>query len=317
MIIHVSKSEGSSHRVDAVGGNEGVLQTSELRAAGLHWRDLGQLVAAGELRRYRRGLYYCPLRDPDLGRRWRQRARLELLAAGSRAMLARESAATMWQLDGFSPGPEAIELNVASSTGGGRSPSARRALAYNPATSIDGFPVTGIDQTLCELGSAPGRETTSPADQVEIAMECALHRQLTTFAALEEQVRDASGRHGISILRGVLSQRPPGIAPTESYLETRMVQLLRAQDLPAPQRQVELFDRSGLIGRVDLLVGHLVIELDGRAHHDNDPAFHRDRLRRARLEAAGYAVVEFTYRLVVDEAALVATIVRDTLARAA
>lgn len=96
-----------------------------------------------------------------------------------------------------------------------------------------------------------------------------------------------------------------------------MVQLLRAHNLPAPQRQVELFDRSGLIGRVDLLVGHLVIELDGRAHHDNDPAFHRDRLRRARLEAAGYAVVEFTYRLVVDEAALVATIVRDTLARAA
>ena len=39
--------------------------------------------------------------------------------------------------------------------------------------------------------------------------------------------------------------------PTESYLETRVVQVLRDAGLPTFDRQVELADEEGFIGRVD------------------------------------------------------------------
>lgn len=87
-----------------------------------------------------------------------------------------------------------------------------------------------------------------------------------------------------------------GAPATESYLETRAVQLLRRFGLPTGQRQVELRDpRGAFIARVDLLLdGLLVVELDGREHHVREAAFERDRARWDRIVAAGYGLVVFT-----------------------
>ena len=39
----------------------------------------------------------------------------------------------------------------------------------------------------------------------------------------------------------------------------------------------------------------LIVELDGRAYHDDDDAFERDRERDAALQAAGHRVVRVTW----------------------
>lgn len=53
------------------------------------------------------------------------------------------------------------------------------------------------------------------------------------------------------------------------------------------------------VGWVDLLLGdRLVMELDGRAHHDNPWAYEKDRARDLALVALGYVVIRVTYRRV-------------------
>ncbi|MFT4283551.1 MAG: DUF559 domain-containing protein [Protaetiibacter sp.] len=51
--------------------------------------------------------------------------------------------------------------------------------------------------------------------------------------------------------------------------------------------------------RVDFLIGRLVIEVDGREHHDDPAAFERDRGRDARLGIRGHRVLRFSYAQVV------------------
>jgi very-short-patch-repair endonuclease len=44
-----------------------------------------------------------------------------------------------------------------------------------------------------------------------------------------------------------------------------------------------------------------VVEVDGFAFHSTRQAFERDRVRDAALQTAGYRVIRFTWRQIVDE----------------
>ncbi len=80
-------------------------------------------------------------------------ARRALLLAGGEAVLARASAATCWDLDGFRPGVLPIELNAPASRGGRTRVPVRRTRPLEPPALVDGLLVTGVGQTLVELGS--------------------------------------------------------------------------------------------------------------------------------------------------------------------
>ncbi|MCS0498999.1 endonuclease domain-containing protein [Protaetiibacter mangrovi] len=67
--------------------------------------------------------------------------------------------------------------------------------------------------------------------------------------------------------------------------------------------------------RVDFLLGRLVIEVDGKEHHDNSGAFERDRARDARLGIRGYRVLHFSYVQVVYRPDEVMASIRAALAR--
>src|SRR3954454_14910020 len=96
----------------------------------------------------------------------------------------------------------------------------------------------------------------------EQALESALRKQLITLADLDV----AAGR-GAPRIRRVLALRPTGAPPTESLLETLMVQLARTvPGLGPPVRQFEVFDEHGqFVARVDLAWPELglFVELDG------------------------------------------------------
>lgn len=84
----------------------------------------------------------------------------------------------------------------------------------------------------------------------------------------------------------MLARRPDGAPPTESYLETRFVHMLRRAGLAAPEGQLEIRDATGgLIGRVDFRRDNILIERDGREYHDRSESFVKDRDRWTRLQA--------------------------------
>lgn len=67
--------------------------------------------------------------------------------------------------------------------------------------------------------------------------------------------------------------------------------------------------------RVDFLLGRLVVEVDGREHHDTEAAFERDRARDARLGIRGYRVLHFSYAQVVYRPEEVLAAISAALAR--
>jgi very-short-patch-repair endonuclease len=128
-------------------------------------------------------------------------------------------------------------------------------------------------------------------------MESALRRCLVNEIELANAVAvRPTVRPGADVLAACLARRPAGAPATESYLETRGVQLLRRAGLPTGRRQVEVRDHRGaFVARVDLLLEErLVVEFDGREHHARVETFEPDRARWDRLAATGLAIIMFT-----------------------
>jgi very-short-patch-repair endonuclease len=61
----------------------------------------------------------------------------------------------------------------------------------------------------------------------------------------------------------------------------------------------------------------LIVETDGFGAHGTRRAFERDRQRDARLQAAGYRVLRFTWRQLLDEPEVVAARLAAALALSA
>jgi hypothetical protein len=136
----------------------------------------------------------------------------------------------------------------------------------------------------------------SPASGLEAWwQELAVRLGLVTHRDLVDAVAClAKNAHGKSLLRLLLELRTAELVPTESYLETRCLQVLRRFGIVGLERQVEFFDHRGRIGRVDFVFCGVVVECDSEEWHTIDNAFHVDRERRSRLLAIGHPVIEVT-----------------------
>lgn len=69
------------------------------------------------------------------------------------------------------------------------------------------------------------------------------------------------------------------------------------------------------IGRVDLLVGRLIIEVDGARYHSDPESFENDRRRDRRAVQLGYTVIRLSYRQVLYEWADVERDILDVVRR--
>lgn len=68
-------------------------------------------------------------------------------------------------------------------------------------------------------------------------------------------------------------------------------------------------------GRYDLRIEQLLIEVDGRAHHDDREAFHRDRARDLMAAFWGFRVLHLSYAQIEREWPLCLAAIRSSLAR--
>jgi hypothetical protein len=237
---------------------------SGLSESALRWG-----VRRGAWVRVERGVYAEGVDPP--GALDRERARV--LAAGGVASGA--LAGVLHELDG-------VRLD-------GR-PLRRRAAV--DAVAVGGVPCTDPLQTLMDLSAVVTDEVW------EQALECALRRRLVRVVDLDEAlpVMGAARTPGTARIRRVLAARPLGAPPTESLLETLMVQLLRSVvGLPAPTRQFEVLDHGVFVARVDLCWPELglFLELDGQ-HHKDQPV-HDARRETAVVAATGWSPGRFTW----------------------
>lgn len=158
------------------------------------------------------------------------------------------SAAQLLQLDGFRDGVWPVSWCAPNRS---RQIGVTRSRGWVEPTFVGDIPVASISIVLGHLAQEPLLHTKLSDDHlVELALEHCLRDGLVTLQDLK--TRGFAGR-GARVLREVLADRPPGEPPTESYAETRGVQVFRPLGFD-PWRQVPIFERGRLRHRVDFVI---------------------------------------------------------------
>jgi very-short-patch-repair endonuclease len=275
-------------------------QLSELR---LTAKQIGGAVRAGRLERVLPNVF----RLTGAPSTPQQTFAAAVLWAGTNALGSFRSAAELWSIDV----PEGARAEV--TVWGSAHPRCDDVVVHRVAASPErrvrlGIPVTSPERTIVDLAGV----LSSP--QLEIAFESARRARLVTvestsraLAAAGAQGRRGAGR--LRVLLAALADEPPA----ESALEVRVARLLRASDLPKPQRQLEVL-ANGRRYRLDFAWPEqaLAPECDGRAWHD----FEHDRRRWSAITAAtGYRIVWATWARVRDEPERVLDEIRRRVSR--
>ncbi len=132
-------------------------------------------------------------------------------------------------------------------------------------------------------------------DGVYPALEALVIARVVSPRALRETLERHArpGRHGVAAFRDALDRYPLALEVADSVLETRMAAMAARHRLP-PMTFHEVILGYEVDFRIDGT--NVVLECDGREHHELGDQFELDRVRDAELLAAGWIVVRFTWR---------------------
>jgi very-short-patch-repair endonuclease len=199
-----------------------------------------------------------------------------LLAAGPGAALSHETAAYHWSL--IPSLPPYVDVTLTD-----RRPRTRDGVRVHRVAELNAVAHRGLRVTTAEQ----------------------------TIAQLPPRTRDRARAEAL-VQRLIPRRADDQAEPTRSELEAALLPALRAAQLPRP-----LVNTTVLGHEVDFFwPDHgLVVETDGWSTHGHRRAFESDRARDAELQAAGYAVLRFTWRQVIHETLRVTVRIAQILAR--
>ncbi len=288
----------------------GLVSLAQAERSGVSPSQIKRLVAAGLLDRPYRGV----LRLVAVSETWEQAVSAALLAGGDESVASHRAAARLHRLEGSESWPveivvprggrpRGLDVRVRESTD----------LEEGDITRRQGLRVTTPTRTLVDLGASVGPTA------VEVALDDALRRRLTTPAMLRETIErvEGRGRAGPRVIRDLLDERDELAGLTDTGFETRLRRLLRRAGLPQPVAQVVVRDELGrFVMRLDFAYPEVRvgIEADSERWHTGMQRFHADRTKRATAESLGWTILAFTHRHVVREPTFVADTVARTLA---
>ena len=286
----------------------GVIALSQLRALGLSASAVRSRVAAGRLHRIHRGVFVAG--HARLTRRGRYMA--AVLACGPGAALSHRSAADLRALRQTSrSGIDVTSPGRAGRSRAGIDVHSGATILPEDVEIVDAIPCTTVARTLLDLAAIVDRRGLERAcDQAEIL-------EVFDLRAIEDVLARANGHPGAGALRAVLRQHAIGTTPTRNTLEDRFLALCDGHAIARPAVNVHV-PVPGTDGYTPDFAWHdarLIVETDGRGTHATVRAFEEDRRRDALLALAGWRVVRFTWRQVIDEPAHVATVVRGLIAQ--
>jgi hypothetical protein len=287
----------------------GVVTLSQLQFHGLGKAAVAKRARAGRLHRVHRGVYAVGRPHLTLPGHWMA----AVLACGPKAALSHRSAAA---LHGLRQDNRAkTDIMVPSSSVRSRPTiDVHKSSTLGPSdiAIVDHIPCTTVARTLVDLGDvATRREVERAVDQAEVL-------RVFDGRAVDAALERAGPRRGAGILRDVLeSYEQPTL--TRSEIEELVLALCRNANLLIPEVNASITLAGGVSYEADFLWREhkLIAETDGRDVHTTRKAFEHDRLRDPRLTLAGYTVVRFTWRQVVNEPRSVAEALRSLLARLA
>lgn len=171
-----------------------------------------------------------------------------------------------------------------------------RRLAENDINLIDAIPVTRPERTILDLAWHVPR-----ADYLETVIHAARRKRLITYettkALFDRHAR--RGLKGVAALREALERWDPDSRPTESVMETLLLQALRDKGLPEPAVQYDVAEPNGrFIARADAAYpeSRIVIEYDSKQEHSDEFQLARDSRRRNALQVAGFVVLSARHR---------------------
>jgi hypothetical protein len=281
----------------------GVVGRQQLRDLGFAASSIDSRLRRGALLPVHRGVYAVGYGKLTMEGRWMA----AVLAAGPRAALSHRSAGQLWGIVPRGRGvPEVTRPSAPRARPGVRAH--RSPLPPDEIEEVKGIPVTSVSRTLLDLGAVLSRR------RLEIALNEAEVRRLTSRISLPELLRRYPRRHGSALLRSLLGEAAESRGITKRELEARFAAFVEAHDLPRPRRNADIAVR-GRFFNVDCLWAEqrLIVELDGRAVHGTRRAFEEDRERDRVLSVEGWRVVRVTWRQLRDEPASVATDLRSLL----
>jgi very-short-patch-repair endonuclease len=256
------------------------------------------------------GLHSGVARLPGTPRTPEQAIHAAVLVAGPDALASHRSAARLWGIP--RPDDDRVDVMMLSR---GSSPVLEGVDIHRPTDMDHLLPArrnsircTNVVRTLCDLGAVDPRGVSG-------AVGHALTSGLVTIGALEMAllVHGRRGRSGIGALRRATQHWTIDGKPADSVLEVAMMRLVGRYQL-APVVFHPTIEGYEIDFRV---VGSaVVLECDGWTYHGaNRRGFERDRERDARLIAAGWIPVRFTYRAVIRTPKVVAVRIRTAVDR--
>lgn len=255
---------------------------------------------------------------PGAPETWHQREIALVLACGPGSAASHRAAAFLERVPGFwLPTPEVTTPRARRHRTGDAIVHTSRALPAHHIVVVEGIRTTCLARTLFDIAGV----LRNP-EQVERALDnCIAARKITT-RQIGNMVGELGkrGRKGTRLMRELLLARGEGYVATASELEARFAKLCRDFGLPDPVRQQNTGDAEKWIARVDFAYPpplRIIIELDGRRHWLAMLDHEADLLRDAKLTAAGWHVIHFTWKQITREPEFVVAILRQLLTTAA
>ena len=272
----------------------GLINISQLRAAGIERNGLQSLCAAHRLQGLLPGVYAIPGHPHSW---WRDAWALHLWA-GDGSALSGAAAARCFGIDGF--GKASLELSMTGrkrhygmALPSRRAYSVRRVDRHLLAqiVRVDGLPVTDLPRTFIDLAGRRDLRAARLLDQSLARGMCDLGR----FCLLVEE-QWMRGRRGVAVARDLLLPRLEGQGPTDSELENEALRLIKRIGLPPPAVGHPVEMPWGLI-HIDLAYPEIRfgIELDGYAWHSGTEEFERDRERDNYLALRDWRIIRLTW----------------------
>lgn len=286
--------------------NAGLITTSEALALGVTQRMLTSRVESGVLVRLEHGLYSLP------GTATTETADLAAACRKLGAVVSHHSAARHHGLSGipYSPPTVTVPYRHSKSFPGVR---------VHQSTDIDpshlmafaGVHMTIPARTIVDLAAVlHPKRLEAIVDNGLAATVFTLDELGHTFSELARR-----GKPGVAALRGIIDGRSGEYVAPESELERRLIEIVEQGGFPEPVRQFKPKWLAPTNGRVDLAYPdkRLVIEGDSRRWHLLEGAFQIDRERDRKAQLAGWRVLRFSWREIVDTPDIVETDIRRAL----
>jgi hypothetical protein len=283
----------------------GVVARRQLLEMGLSDSSIGARLRQGTLHPLYRGVYAVGHRV--LSRRGRWMA--AVLACGPEAVLSHRSAAALWGIRGY--GGSYTDVTSPSKTSSRGAIRRHRALLLPDEVSEQHrIPVTAVTRTTFDLAAATG-----DPQLVESVLRESEYQRLYGSLSLWDLIERHPRHRGTRACRTALARLAEAPGRSHEGLEECFLAFLDANHLPRPHLNPWL-EVVGHRYKVDCLWPdkRQIVELDSWQAHGTHSAFHADRSRNRRLEAAGYRVTNVTWHHLEHEASELAADLRALLA---